>query len=295
MIRSMTGFGAASTHHDGAHFQVEVRALNNRYFKAQVRLPEELQGLEPELESALAKRLRRGSVVLTVRFADQSPDAAARINTGAIERYLEQVRSIESVGDNRLHLDLAGLLTLPGVIVSDFGEERIEVARTVLLELLSDACDRVYQMRLREGELLEEELYVHCKVVAERLALISERSPVVVELFQQRLRQRMEALLSETGKHAADDDVLKEVAIFAERSDIAEEIARLQGHVTHFREVMQANNDALSGRRLDFLAQEMLREANTIGSKCLDPEVSRHIVDVKGAIDRIKEQVQNVA
>jgi uncharacterized protein (TIGR00255 family) len=294
MIRSMTGFGAASTSINGAHYGVEVRALNNKYFKAQIRLPDELQGLEAELETALGHRFNRGSFMLTVRFSDTSAGAAAQINVAAIERYLQQILVVPGLGHGSARIDLASLLHLPGVVVSATADDQIQRSREVLLKLTEEACDGVEHMRIREGGLLHEDLHKHCSAIRSHLDVIVRRVPVTVELYQQRLRQRMKALLAESGTAVRDEDLLREVAFYAERSDIAEEVARLQGHLAQLAEIIDATGEEPSGRTLEFLAQELLREANTIGSKCLDVEISRRIVEIKGSIDRIKEQVQNV-
>jgi uncharacterized protein (TIGR00255 family) len=174
------------------------------------------------------------------------------------------------------------------------GEERVERARDVLLRLLEQACDKLVSMREREGRMLHGELHRHCKAIAAHLDVVATRVPRMIELYQEKLRLRMQALLAESGASVRDEDVLREVAVFAERSDVAEEVARLEGHLDQFRSIIDDDRDEPSGRTLDFITQEMLREANTIGSKCLDVEVSRRIVEIKGAIDRIKEQVQNV-
>jgi uncharacterized protein (TIGR00255 family) len=294
MIRSMTGFGSASANADGAHFSVEVRSVNNRYFKSQVRLPDELQGLEGEIESALAKRLSRGSIVVTVRYADTSANAASQINASAVQRYLEQLLAIPGLAHGSARIDIAALLALPGVVINDSQEARIEQARKVLLRLVGEACDKVLVMRTREGESLLADFHKHCALIDQHLAVVRERVPVTVQMYQDRLRQRMTALLAESGHAVREEDMLREVAVFAERSDIAEEVARLQGHLQQFESIINADGDDPAGRTLDFLSQELLREANTIGSKCLDVEISRRIVEIKGAIDRIKEQAQNV-
>jgi uncharacterized protein (TIGR00255 family) len=294
MIRSMTGFGSAAAQEDGAHFVVEIRTLNNRYFKAQTRLPEELAGLEAELEAALARRLSRGSAVLIVRWVDASAAAAARINRNAVQSYLEQVFAIPGLDHESVHIDLGSLLALPGALMTDTGEDRLERARRVILRLLDDAARALIVMRDREGRMLHQELHKQCQLIAKHLAVVAERAPAVVEMYEERLRTRMQALLAKSGTAVREEDVLREVAVFAERSDIAEEVVRLQGHLEQFAEILDAEGEEPAGRTLDFVAQEMLREANTLGSKCLDAEVSRRIVEIKGAIDRIKEQVQNV-
>ena len=291
MIRSMTGFGAASTEVDGALYVVELRSLNSKYFKALIRLPEELGGLEAELELELGRRLTRGSVVMTVRFSDTSANAAAQINAEALKRYVAQLRPVTDGGST---LDVSSLLSLPGVLVSGTGEELVESARPVLGRLAVEACERVLAMRTREGRTLHDELHKHLRQIAGRLDVIARRAPEVVELYRQRLKERINMLLAEAGGGLREEDLIREVAVYAERSDITEEVTRLQGHLAQFAEIIDAGDGDPAGRTLDFLSQEMLREANTIASKCLDVAISREIVEVKGDIDRIKEQVQNV-
>ena len=290
MIRSMTGFGMASTEVDGARYVVELRSLNSRYLKTLIRVPEELQGLEADLEPILARRLTRGSVVLTARFTDTSANAAGRINAEALRRYLDELRAV--AGDARI--DAGALLALPGVVIAGDTGELLDRVRPVLLPLVNEACDKVLAMRSREGSAMHEQLHKYRRHIGDRLSIIDGRAPAVVEQYQERLRERINALLAESGTAIRDEDLMREVAVYAERSDIAEEISRLQGHLAQFAEIIDAPGDDPAGRTLDFLAQEMLREANTIASKCLDVEVSRLIVEIKGTIDRIKEQVQNV-
>jgi uncharacterized protein (TIGR00255 family) len=298
MIRSMTGFGAASAELEGAQYAVEVRSLNNKYFKAVVRLPDELQGLEAEIETALSRKLTRGSVVATARFTDTSADAAARININAARRYLEQLLEIPLTSRNgaaaTAQVDLTALLALPGVMMSDTAAEILDRSRPILLRLVSEASDKVLAMRTREGQALHGELHRHCDTIARRLKEIAERAPMVVDEYQRRLRDRINVLLTETGMAIRNEELIKEVAVYAERSDIAEEVQRLQGHLRQFAEIIDAGDEEPAGRTLDFLSQEMLREANTIASKSADVEISRRIVEIKGGIDRLKEQAQNV-
>lgn len=298
MIRSMTGFGTASADVDGTHYSVELRSINNKYFKATIRLPEDLSVLEPEFESLLARRLTRGSVTLTARYSDTSASAAAAINTAALERYLHQLLSAPCLASGLAHdavrIDLGALLALPGVVVADTGEARVELARPAMLRLAEEACDRLLGMREREGRNLHEVLHALGDQIASRLAEIAAGAPKVVEQFQERLRVRITALLADTSAAVRDEDLLREVAVYAERSDVAEEIVRLQSHLAQFREIIDDAGGEPAGRTLDFLAQEMLREANTIASKSADAGISRRTVEIKGAIDRIKEQAANV-
>lgn len=295
MIRSMTGFGEASAQIDGVHFFLEVRSLNNKYFKATIRLPDELEGLEPELEADLRRRLTRGTVTLVCKTTDASESAAYEINHQALSRYIAQLQRAPQIGSGKVHLDAGALLALPGVLQPPPNEEqKIERARAAFTKLLAKACDQLLAMRTREGALLHADLMAQREVIVDRLANVASRAPLVVEEYHQRLRSRVESMLAEAGVTVEPGDLIREVAVYAERSDIAEEITRLAGHMNQFRDLLAADDRGPVGRTLDFLAQEMLREANTIASKSGDEAISRDIVEVKGAIDRIKEQVQNV-
>lgn len=295
MIRSMTGFGDAAAQHAGVHYSVELRSLNNKYLKCNIRLPDELQAIEAEIEAYLRRTLSRGSVVCTVRCSETTADAALEVNSEALQRYIDTLGSLESPREGvALTLDLAALLQLPGVLQppSDT-ERRLENARTAIMPLLEEACARLIEMRKREGQSLIEDLMVHHALIAERLQTVTERAPGVVVEYQNRLIQRMSTLFQTLDRTVEQGDIIREVAIFAEKADIAEEVSRLTAHLEQFRQMITADDDRAIGRTLDFLSQEMLREANTIASKSPDAEIARATVDVKGSIDRIKEQVQN--
>ena len=289
MLRSMTGFGSVSNRKDGVSYQVELRAVNNKFYKSTIRLPETLQSLEAEIDAHVSKSFARGSITLSVKYVDTSEHGTATINTESLQHYINQIKEI----DDALQVDVGRLLSLPGVLTSDSDEDIVARLRPTVTALVSEACDSAVEMRKREGKVLQEDLEDLLSIVSEQLSHIKERAPEIVAEYQSRLRQRMENLLSEIGKTVAQEDMLKEIAIFAERTDIAEEISRLDGHIEQFKELIDGSDQDPIGRTLDFLAQEMLREANTIASKCLDGESNRRIVEVKGAIDRIKEQVQN--
>jgi uncharacterized protein (TIGR00255 family) len=295
LIRSMTGYGEASATIGGAHFFLEARSLNSKYFKAVIRLPEEFQVLEAELESKLRHRLSRGSVFMTAKYSDVSGDVAYVINDRALARYIQQLQTLPQVADGQVKIDLGAMLALPGVLQPPPDEEqRIAHARESLLTLLDKACSHLIEMREREGAALLTDLLANRDVIADRLKQVIARSPMVMDEYEKRLKARIAQMIKDMGVAVEAVDVVREIAICAERSDISEEIARLSGHIEQFSQMLSDKEFKPIGRTLDFLTQEMLREANTIASKCGDAEISRCIVEVKGAIDRIKEQVQNV-
>ncbi|MCB9845363.1 MAG: YicC family protein [Phycisphaeraceae bacterium] len=294
MLRSMTGFGEAAIKVDGVHFFLEVRSLNNKWFKATIRLPEEFQGLEADLESELRRFVTRGSVTVRATCADTSESAAYDINTNALQHYVEQLRGLGAIQSGALPLDVAGLLGLPGVLQPPANEEdRLTRARKAFRGLVATACEHLVAMREREGLMLREDLEGQRAIIVERLGQIAERAPEVSHEYETRLRTRLDRLLRELGVSVEPVELIREIAVYAEKTDIAEELARLSGHMDQFEELIHADDDRPVGRTLDFLAQEMLREANTIASKSPDSEISRLTVEIKGAIDRIKEQVQN--
>jgi uncharacterized protein (TIGR00255 family) len=295
VIRSMTGFGDASREVDSVHYSVEMRSLNNKFFKATIRLPDELEGLEAEIDSRLRRRLTRGSIVVKVSLSDRGASAAYDINLEALQTYVERLGLLPHEAGHTVPIDVSSLLNLPGVLQAPAHlEERLEAARPIVHALIDQACDRLVEMRDREGAMLHADLHSHHRAIQERLDRISGRCPLVVEEYNERLRSRIEIMLADAQIAIEDRDLVREVAIYAERSDTAEEVSRLKAHLAQFVELIDGDGGAPIGRTLDFLAQELLREANTIASKSGDAQISRDIVEIKGAIDRIKEQVQNI-
>lgn len=291
MLRSMTGFGAASGQVEGVEYAVEIRSVNNRYYKSSIKLPDEMAGVEPEIEKLLRESLSRGHVTVSVRMRLGDEQAAGQVNVAALNRYVDQLRMIEIEGNATMRIDLASLLLLPGVCSSPAAEDLCLRTKDGLVALVQSALAALVAMRKNEGDALRKDLLDNCRILDEQLAVVAARSPAVVTDYQQRLTARVQDL-TRAGKIDIDQAMLaREIAIFAERSDINEEISRLSGHVEQFRAAMASGEPA--GRKLDFLAQEMLREANTIASKANDGEIARSAVEMKTAIDRIKEQVQN--
>mgnify|MGYP006145204053 CR=1 FL=1 len=294
MLRSMTGFGSATEEVDGARYTVEIRGVNSKYFKAQVRVPDDLLALEAEIESALSRRIGRGSLTATIRHMAGASEGSITVNTQVVSRLVSAIESaVPEPGDSRYTIDLAKLLDVPGVLVHEPVEAVVERARPVVMSVISAACNAMIAMREREGELLQADLKGLLESIGSRLSIVAGRAPLVVEHYQERLRQRMTTLLEEVGASVQSEDLLKEVAVYAERTDISEEVVRLGGHLEQFGQLIEGASPDPVGRTLDFLAQEMLREANTIASKSADSEISRNIVEIKGLIDRIKEQSAN--
>ena len=293
MISSMTGFGEAAVEVDGLAYAVEIRTVNNRYFKAQIRLPDMAAFLEGPVEKQLRAAIIRGTVNYTLRIKSTSAHAFFDIDTEAIQACLDRLSQVRRPKGLGCRVDVAALLTLPGVIQpAEPDADLAERMRRTVLDLTQQALDHLRRMRTEEGRSLAADLRQNCDLMAQTLEHIRGRRPVVVEQYHQRLRRRVEELLAEAKVQIDNDLLTREVALFADRSDIAEELTRLDSHLQQFR--AECETDDKAGRKLDFICQEMLREANTIASKAADAQISQWVIDIKCAIDRLKEQVQNV-
>jgi len=291
-MQSMTGFGSATGAVEGVEYTVEIRSVNNRYFKLLSKLPDVWSGVEAEMEQLLRSRLQRGSVNLTVRMRLPNAKAAYAVNVPALQSYMNQLKILEVEADPTLRIDLSSLLSLPGVCEPPAPEEIRQATYDGLMKMIDKALKAMLKMRQKEGRMLKTEMKGLCKTIESNLALVSKRAPKVVEDHHARLTARISEL-TDSGRAGIDPDVLaREVALFAERCDIAEERSRLASHLKQFSQAMDTAEPI--GRKLDFIAQEMLREANTIAAKANDAEIARSVVEIKTAIDRIKEQAANV-
>jgi uncharacterized protein (TIGR00255 family) len=289
----MTGFGESQGEINGVTYIVEIRAVNNRYLKTSLRLPETAAFLEEDIDKLLRESISRGMVNYALRLKNAPANALFDIDEAALRAYTEKLSQIISSTGAKYQIDIGGLLTLPGIVQpASPDEEEAEQIKKGVLSITQKAIERLKQMRAKEGAALEADLEAHCKDIKEDLEQIRKRSEAILHEYQKKLRKRIDELLAEAKLKLDEETLAREVAIFAERSDISEEISRLDSHLQQFAESCRSEHQA--GRRLDFISQEMLREANTIASKVYDTEVARCVVDIKCRIDRIKEQVQNV-
>ena len=292
-MHSMTGFGQARQEINGTQFAVEIRSVNSRYYKAIIRLPEIWTFLEPSIDQMLRKRLHRGSIHFSLRMRVVSADAAYEVNTAALERYIEHLETVRpDQSDVHLSVDLGSLLQLPGVCNPPEPERLCREAQQPLMELIAEAMDTILAMRTEEGKTITRDLATHCDVMEQQIALIAQRAPKVIEDYHQRLAKRVADLVAKAELSIKEADLGREVAVFAERCDIAEELSRLASHIKQFR--LAVAQDDQPGKKLEFIGQEMLREANTTAAKANDSEIAIAVVELKTAIDRIKEQIQNV-
>ncbi|MCK5473183.1 MAG: YicC family protein [Planctomycetes bacterium] len=293
MIHSMTGYGDANGQLDSVTYVVEIKTVNNRYFKARVKLPDSAAFLEEEIEALLRKSLSRGTISYVLELKNIPVSTAYSMDEPAMRIIVGRLEQIAKSFDANCTIDLTGILTLPGIARPRIPDKEVaEKVRNKVLSITHEAIEKLKQMRATEGESLAADLYSNCGVIEEELKKIQARSDGVLIKYAKKLSSRVNKLLSEAKLKLDEETLAREVAVFADRSDISEEISRLGSHIKQFIESCEKNGQA--GRRLDFITQEMLREANTIASKASNIEIIQSVVNIKSSIDRIKEQVQNV-
>ena len=295
MLCSMTGYGEASYQAEDLHLGIELRSVNNRYLKVSLRASEPYNLLEAEFEKVIRRLVRRGTIQVHLRCQRQFAAQEFQINAAALQSYVRQLRELAGalgLADQGQML-LSQVLALPGVVPEPTTASlNMDEEWPILAQVLEQALQRLQAMRQEEGRAMAQELLQMRDHIAAQLEQIRAHVPRVAVLYRDRLYERVRSLLGELDVQIDRSDLIKEVAIFAERSDIAEEVVRLASHLEQFQEIV--NEPESAGRKLEFLTQEMFRETNTIGSKASDVEISRHVVEIKGTLEKIRELVQNV-
>lgn len=284
MLRSMTGFGAARREDEGMRVSTEVRTVNGRHLKISVKAPSSVRSRDVEVEGVIRKRMARGSVSVSVHVKLTDPDRLVAIDEELAAAYQKAFR--------RLGLNEDSIPLLAGVVGGGEREELSDEEAAVVLATVDDAAAALVAMREREGEALRGLLVGMCDRIETLCDAVKTRAPNVAQDYKQKLHDRLARLL-EGGEAGVDPQlVAREVAVFADRCDVTEEVDRIGGHLSQIRELFDAKEAA--GRKLDFLGQELLRESNTIGSKSGDTEVSRLVIEMKSLVEQFKEQAANV-
>lgn len=293
MLLSMTGFGEAHYQADGLAMSVELRTINSRYFKLSLKCGEGYSALEPEIENVVRQQIRRGTLQVALRVDRTKKPDDFQINTSVLASYRRQLDELHRAWNAPNSVPIESLLMLPGVVAEHpTTADEAERDWPLIRSTLEAAMENLAKMRAEEGRAMGADLRANCQIVADELAHIETRAPQVAEAYRTRLVERLRGVLAEFQVTLDAADLIKEVSIFAERCDISEEIVRLRSHLAQFDTIMELPES--SGRKLEFLTQEMFREANTIGSKANDVQISRHVIDVKAAIERVREMIQNV-
>jgi uncharacterized protein (TIGR00255 family) len=293
-LRSMTGFGSATFTISDSAFEVEIRTVNHRHLDMRLKLPRQFSGCEEKARARVSPVLGRGKVDITVNLAaGASPASELEIDEHVAKQYVDAARQLSRKFELAGALDVTALIAMPGVTkFVEPGLEELELSR-MLCEAVDLALIAVDDARRTEGSAIRADFDARLGRVTELVESLASRSDVVRSGARDRLRKRADQLKLETG--LVDEARLhQEIVIAADRLDISEEIARLRSHVEQFRSVLaSAGPTQMVGRRLDFLLQELGREANTVGSKANDAPLAHDVVELKTELERIREQVQN--
>lgn len=292
-MKSMTGYGRGQATGSGFRVTVELKTVNNRFLDLHLRAGAELAGIEPVIRQAVGARLARGRVEATITF-ERTGEIPYEINRALLAGILRAMREIQQEFALAAEPDINALVRLPGVLQpvrSSLSEEEIDgISRA-----LAQALDELDQMRAREGEALKREMLAHLDEIERLVPVIEDLAADQVEIYRARLQRRVGELVARSGAEIIELDqarLAQEVAYLAERSDITEEIARLKSHLGQFRALIAAPGEV--GKKLDFLLQELNREANTILSKTTDIAIKEAGLAIKAEIEKLREQAQNV-
>ena len=292
----MTGFGAGAATDGGTTAEVEVRSVNNRFLKLQTRLPDGFAALEPRLEAAVRERLNRGAVSVAVRV--KSPGQSGRLALAAdvLDGYRTDAEAYAVAAGLAAPADLSAYLRLPGVVreeAADSGDPTADF--DLVLRAAADALDALDEFRSREGAAMAEELRSQIATLRDHLSAIEARAPRLAEEYRTKLHARVSGLLAEAGAEMSPADLTREVIVFADKADVTEEIVRLRTHLDAFDAALSGDDGGdAPGRKLDFLTQEINREVNTVGSKANDADLAGAVVGMKGAVEKLREILQNL-
>jgi len=293
VLLSMTGFGEASRQNDSLAVSVEVRTINSRYFKLTVRSGDGYAALEPQIDALVRQHIKRGTVQVSLRVTRLRPAETYQINAEVLAGYRRQLERLAVSWTPADHVRLEALLPLPGVVVdNEFAQADPHADWPLIEEALAGAMANMAGMRADEGRAMAADLAENGSAIAGQLAEIERRAPLVADAYRARLSERLGKILAEFDVALQPGDLVREVGIYAERSDISEETVRLRSHLEQFATIMALEES--SGRKLEFLTQEMFRETNTIGSKANDVLIARHVIEIKAAIERMREMIQNI-
>ena len=291
MVKSMTGYGRAVETVNGREFTVEIRSVNNRYLDCTVKLPRSFSFAEEAVKAAVKAAVSRGKVdvYITVR-SETEADVQVTLNKPVVEGYLAAMRQMVAEYGVADDISVSVLSRMSDVFVVDKPKADEDQLKADLLSVVDKALAAYDQMRITEGLALENDLRSRAATILELVAQVEEQNPKTVSDYRKRLEEKMREVLE--NKSIDESRILTEAAIFADKVAVDEETVRLRSHLEQMDEMLSGSGGI--GRKLDFLLQEMNREANTTGSKCTDVKVARIVVDIKAELEKIREQTQNI-
>lgn len=291
MIYSMTGYGGAKGELDSIAVSAELKSVNNRFLDVSVRLPKSYLFAEDAIRSAVAARVSRGKVDVFISVDSSAADTVTiKVNQPLAEAYVAAVRGLSEQFGLPDDLGALSLARFPEVLSTNREDADRDTVTRAILTMLEQALDDYNAMRAREGERLCSDLLDKLDRIEQMVGQIEERSPQTVAEYRQKLTDKMQEVLASAA--VEESRILQEAAIYADRVAVDEETVRMRSHLAQFRQMLSDSSPI--GRKLDFIVQEMNREANTTGSKCADSQIAKLVIDMKAEIEKIREQVQNI-
>lgn len=292
MAYSMTGFGKCIAESADYYISVEMKSVNSRYLDVSIKLPRVLNELEDRIRKLISSRVSRGKLDVFINFtALNDCSKSVKVDTNLAKQYICAVNEVSELCDDESSVSASFIAKFPDVLMITAAELDLDVVWDVVSDAVDVATDKFLDMRKTEGESMISDVLTHCEEIEQHLSVIEERAPLVSLEYKERLNKRLEELLGSV-KVVDEVRLAQEVAIFADKCAIDEEIVRLHSHISQLRQIVQL--DEPIGRKLDFLIQEFNREANTIGSKSNDTIITNTMLNIKGAIEKMREQVQNL-
>lgn len=289
----MTGFGIAEHTDTERTIRVELRSVNNRFLKIDSRLPEILQDFENKIERSIREKINRGTVLLNINYQSLRQESEYTLNSDRLKEYYRLLNDIKKEIGSKERISVNSLMLLPGILQKGKNDqEDVEALLSICLSLIGEALKKMLEMRAVEGRHLGRDIEQRKEFILSILDKIETRAPMVVQEYSKRLQNRVAALLTGTPIELTDNNLCREIAVFAERCDITEEISRLKSHLYQLQETIYLDEPV--GRKLDFIVQEMFRETNTMCAKANDSVMLKDLVDVKTEIEKIREQIFNI-
>lgn len=291
MIRSMTGYGHYKYQDEQIHMDVEIKTVNHRYCDVYIRMPRQLSCFEDKIRSLITSRVSRGKVDVFLNWENLGEGVKEVVlDEGLAREYYDAMSKLAQEFQLRDDISSSSLARFPEILKVEKKEENSETVWSIIEQVISGALDVLISMREAEGEKLRESLLEICENIESYRLKIEEREPFVVDEYKEKLSSRIRELVD---NDTVDEMRLAmEVAIFADKCSINEELIRLRSHLDQFHDILTMNGPI--GKKLDFLLQEMNREVNTIGSKANDLDITRNVVELKNEIEKIREQIQNI-
>lgn len=290
MIKSMTGYGKSSSHVNQRNYQVEIKSVNHRYLDVTTRLPKQLSFLEEEIKKKISEVIKRGKVDVIVTFENNSDEGRSIvINQQIAKLYIEQLKKLAEEEQIESNIEVTEIAKYPDVLNAQMNQED-DILKDELMPVINEALKLLVEMREREGIKIAEDLKIRIKKIGEKILGISQKSTGLIQEYVVKLEKRIKEILQ--NDEIDKSRIAQEVVIYADKCSIEEEITRLHSHIEQFYTILESEGP--SGKRLDFIIQEMNREINTIGSKSNSVEITNGVIDVKTELENIREQIQNI-